>query len=272
MSKIPNTPKPNTEKLQKVLARIGLGSRREIEQWIIAGRLSINNTKATLGDRIHLSDTVTLDGRPITLRTTEEVGQRVIIYHKPAGELSTRNDPEGRPTVFDNLPKLRGRRWISVGRLDFNTSGLLIFTTDGELANHLMHPSSEIEREYAVRLLGTLTEEQIRRLKRGVKLEDGMASFDDILDAGGEGANHWYHVILREGRNREVRRLFETEGLTVSRLIRVRFAHITLPRYLRPGKWIDLEKSDIEALALGSKPENGQNQKTQVPSRPSRRK
>jgi 23S rRNA pseudouridine2605 synthase len=238
----------DTEKLQKVLARMGLGSRREIEQWIIAGRLSINNTKATLGDRIQLSDKVTLDGRLLTLRTNEDVGQRVIMYHKPAGELSTRNDPEGRPTVFDNLPKLKGRRWIAVGRLDFNTSGLLLFTTDGELANHLMHPSSEVEREYAVRTLGSLSEEQIARLKRGVRLEDGMASFDDIIDAGGEGVNHWYHVILREGRNREVRRMIETQGLTVSRLIRVRFGSVQLPRFLRPGKCKDLEKAEVQEL------------------------
>lgn len=237
-----------TEKLQKVLARMGLGSRRDIEQWIIAGRLSINNVQAVLGDRIKLSDTVTLDGRPVTLRNTEDVGQRVLMYYKPTGELSTRRDDQGRPTVFDNLPKLRGRRWISVGRLDFNTAGLLLFMTDGELANRLMHPSFEIEREYAVRTLGTLTEEQIKRLKRGVRLEDGMASFNDIIDAGGEGVNHWYHVILKEGRNREVRRLLATANLTVSRLIRVRFGPIKLPRFLRPGKWQDLEKSEIQEL------------------------
>jgi len=239
----------DTEKLQKVLARMGLGSRREIEQWILAGRLSINDTRATLGDRIKLSDTVSLDGRHITLRSSEDVGQRVLMYHKPAGELSARSDPEGRPTVFDNLPKLRGRRWISVGRLDFNTSGLLLFMTDGELANRLMHPSFEVEREYAVRTLGTLTEEQARRLKKGVRLDDGMASFNEIIDAGGEGANHWYHVVLKEGRNREVRRMFETENLTVSRLIRVRFGPIKLPRFLRPGHWKDLEKSEIAELA-----------------------
>ncbi len=238
----------STEKLQKVLARMGLGSRREIEQWIINGRLSINQTRATLGDRIKLSDTVTLDGRQISLRSSEDVGQRVLMYHKPAGELSTRSDPEGRPTVFDNLPKLRGRRWISVGRLDFNTSGLLLFMTDGELANRLMHPSFEIEREYAVRTLGTLNEDQIRRLKKGVRLDDGMAAFNEIIDAGGEGVNHWYHVVLKEGRNREVRRMFETVGLTVSRLIRVRFGPIQLPRFLRPSKWKDLEKSEVQAL------------------------
>lgn len=240
--------KTHTEKLQKVLANLGLGSRREIEQWIIAGRLSINNVTATLGDRIKLNDIITLDGRKIPLRNKENVNHRVLMYHKTSGELSTRQDPEGRPTVFDNLPQLRGRRWISVGRLDFNTSGLLLFTTDGELANRLMHPSFEVEREYAVRTLGTLTEEQMQRLKKGVRLEDGMASFDEILDAGGEGVNHWYHVILREGRNREVRRLLETQRLTVSRLIRVRFGPIKLPRFLRPGKWKDLEKSEMQEL------------------------
>ena len=241
-------PTPNNEKLQKVLARIGLGSRREIEGWIARGRLKINHTLAKLGDRVSLDDKVELDGRLVRLKAEHEVQQRVLLYHKPAGELCSREDPEGRPTIFDALPKLRGKRWISIGRLDFNTSGLLLLTTDGELANRLMHPSSEIEREYAVRIMGRINEGAMDRLKRGVRLEDGMAHFDDILDAGGEGANHWYHVILREGRNREVRRLFETEGVKVGRLIRVRFGAITLPRFLRAGKFKDLEKGEISEL------------------------
>lgn len=236
------------EKLQKVLARLGLGSRREIETWITAGRLTINRQVAKLGDRVQLKDMVQLDGRRIFLKSPEKVEQRVLIYHKPIGEICSRKDEEGRTTVFETLPKLKGQRWISVGRLDVNTAGLLLFTTDGELANRLMHPSSEIEREYAVRLLGRISEPQKQNLIKGIKLEDGLAKFDEVIDIGGEGANHWYHVILREGRNREVRRLFEALNLTVSRLIRVRFGPIALPRQLRLGKWQDLEKAEIQAL------------------------
>ncbi len=241
----------NKEKLQKVLARIGLGSRREIEQWIAAGRLKINHRLASLGDRVGLEDKVELDGRLVRLQSAAEVAQKVIIYHKPAGEVCTRSDPEGRPTVFEAFPKIRGKRWILIGRLDFNTSGLLLAVTDGELANRLMHPSSEIEREYAVRIMGRIDATIAERLKRGVKLDDGLARFDDIRDAGGEGANHWYHVILREGRNREVRRLFESQNLKVSRLIRVRFGAVTLPRYLRIGQYKEMDKKEVAAL-LGS--------------------
>lgn len=240
--------KPKSEKLQKVLARIGIGSRREVEQWITAGRLKINYQLAKVGDRITLSDKVELDGRLIRLQGVEDIPQKILLYHKPAGEICSRHDPEGRPTVFDLLPTLRGKRWVTVGRLDYNTSGLLLFTTDGELANRLMHPSSKIEREYAVRILGKLTLAITERLKQGVHLEDGFAQFDNIQDAGGEGVNHWYHVILREGRHREVRRLFESQGLKVSRLIRVRFGPITLPRFLRPGKSKELDKK--EAISL----------------------
>lgn len=240
--------KSNTEKLQKVLASIGLGSRREIEEWIKQGRLRINQALAKLGDRVGPEDNIKLDGRVVRIREQGEVKHRVIIYHKPAGELCSRGDPEGRPTIFDALPKIRGKRWVSVGRLDFNTSGLLLLTTDGELANRLMHPSSEIEREYAVRVLGNVRLSVLERLKQGVELEDGMACFDEIRDAGGEGANHWYHVILREGRNREVRRLFESQGVKVSRLIRVRYGCVTLPRFLRFGQHRDLEQSEIYAL------------------------
>lgn len=239
---------PTDEKLQKVLARVGLGSRREIELWIKLGRLTINNLPAKLGDRITLQDKVKLDGRVVRLKASDEIKHRTIMYHKPAGEMCSRNDPEGRPTVFDNLPKIRGKRWISIGRLDFNTSGLLLLTTDGDLANKLMHPSSNIEREYAVRVLGSVGPQTIERLKKGVKLEDGLARFDDIMEAGGEGANHWYHVILREGRNREVRRLFESQNVKVSRLIRVRFGTATLPRFLRFGQSRDLEKKEMDDL------------------------
>jgi 23S rRNA pseudouridine2605 synthase len=237
-----------TEKLQKVLARAGLGSRREIEKWIAEGRITINGKPAKLGDRIDLSANITIDNRPVILRPQQMEKQRVIIYHKPEGEVCTRSDPEGRPTVFENLPRLRNQRWIAVGRLDINTSGLLLFTTDGELANRLMHPSSEIEREYAVRILGTVDNEMIKRLKKGVQLEDGFAAFTDIQDAGGTGVNHWYHVVLKEGRNREVRRLWESQNVKVSRLIRVRFANIQLPRLLRPGRYQELEAQQVMDL------------------------
>ncbi len=240
--------KVNGEKLQKILAQMGLGSRREIERWIVQGRLKINLVVAKLGDRVSLEDKVELDGRLVRLKATEDIQQQILIYHKPAGEVCSRNDPEGRPTIFDNLPKTRGKRWISIGRLDFNTSGLLLLTTDGELANRLMHPSSEIEREYAVRTFGRMTEESMERLRNGVQLEDGLARFDHIRDAGGEGANHWYHVVLREGRNREVRRMFESQELKISRLIRVRFGFVTLPRFLRIGKWVEMEKESVNKL------------------------
>jgi 23S rRNA pseudouridine2605 synthase len=238
------------ERLQKVLAAAGLGSRREIETWISEGRITINGRTAKLGDRIRGVDRISVDGRPVkALARGTETRHRVILYHKPEGELTTRKDTEGRPTVFEALPPLRGSRWVSVGRLDTNTSGLLIFTNDGGLANKLMHPSSQIEREYAVRVLGKVTDEQLTMLKKGVRLEDGMGKFDEITEAGGEGANHWYHVILREGRNREVRRLWEAVGLTVSRLIRVRFGTLALPRNLPRGAWRDATEEEISGLS-----------------------
>ncbi len=241
------------ERLQKVLAAAGLGSRREIETWISEGRITINGRTAKLGDRIRGVDRISVDGRPVkALARGTETRHRVILYHKPEGELTTRKDPEGRPTVFEALPPLRGSRWVSVGRLDTNTSGLLIFTNDGALANKLMHPSSQMEREYAVRVLGKVTEEQLAMLKKGIRLEDGMAKFDDIAEAGGEGANHWYHVILREGRNREVRRLWEAVGLTVSRLIRVRFGSLALPRNLPRGAWRDATEEEISGLSTAA--------------------
>lgn len=247
MRKLKDTTSP-PEKLQKVLAQKGLGSRREIETWIDDGRLMINNRLAKLGDRVNTSDVIKLDGRLVFFRKTRDQAPKVLLYHKPIGEIVTQKDPGDRKTVFENLPKLRGKRWVAVGRLDVNTSGLLLFTTDGALANQLMHPASEIEREYAVRLLGKVSPEMITRLKRGVTLEDGMARFDDILDAGGTGANHWYHVILREGRNREVRRLWESQGVKVSRLIRVRFGPIVLPRGLKMGHHREIDKSELQHL------------------------
>lgn len=239
---------PKPEKLQKVLAYVGLGSRRQVERWIKEGRLKVNHQLAKLGDRVDQNDTIEFDGRVVRLRDFNNDKIEVLIYHKSAEELCSRSDPEGRTTVFDALPKVRGKRWISVGRLDFTTSGLLLFTTDGYLANRLMHPSFEVEREYAVRVFGAVTPEIINRLKEGVELTDGLARFDDIWDAGGEGKNHWYHVVLREGRNREVKRLFESQGVKVSRLIRVRFGVITLPRFLKAGAWKKLEKQEISAL------------------------
>jgi len=236
------------ERLQKVLARVGLGSRRELETWIVDGRVTVDGVVAKLGDRVVPGQDIRVDGQALTGGMRHGTRRRVILYHKPEGEVCTMSDPEGRATVFDHLPVLRGARWIVVGRLDFNTQGLLLFTTDGELAYRLMHPSSEIEREYAVRVLGQVDATMLARLHEGVMLDDGPAHFDDVVDAGGEGANHWYHVTLKEGRNREVRRLWEAVGVTVSRLIRVRFGAITLPRQLRPGRWMDLEKENLATL------------------------
>jgi len=235
------------ERLQKVLARAGFGSRRQIEEWIRAGRITVNDQPAELGISVSDQDRIKVDGRPVTL-ATGELAPRTLAYHKPAGELTTRKDEAGRPTVFDSLPRIRNARWITIGRLDFNTSGLLLVTTDGELAHRLMHPSWEIEREYAVRILGKVEDEVLRRLQEGVMLEDGMAAFSSIREAGGEGANHWYHVIVREGRNREVRRLWESQGLQVSRLIRVRYGPVSLPGELRAGRFRDLTRKEITAL------------------------
>lgn len=237
-----------SEKIQKVLANAGLGSRREIETWLRDGRVSVGGKIATLGDRMTVHDRVHVDGREVRLVKSETKKNRVLIYHKPEGEICSRADPENRPTVFDHLPLLRHSRWITVGRLDFNTSGVLLLTNDGDLANKLMHPSSQIEREYAVRIKGDVSPNLLKKLRKGVKLEDGYAHFDEITDAGGEGMNHWYHVLVKEGRNRLVRRLWESQGVVVSRLIRIRFGTVTLPRMLRRGKWEDLTRQEIAAL------------------------
>ncbi|WP_282039567.1 23S rRNA pseudouridine(2605) synthase RluB [Halomonas alimentaria] len=238
-----------SEKLQKVLARAGLGSRREMETAIAAGRVQVNGQVATLGDRIETRDRVLFDSRPVTLRAAEEVPRRVIMYNKPEGELCTRKDPEGRRTVFDRLPRLKGERWIAIGRLDINTSGLLLFTTDGELANRLMHPSTQVEREYAVRVMGEVTKEQVVAMVEGVMLDDGPARFTDVQEFGGEGINTWFHVVIMEGRNREVRRLWESQGLTVSRLKRVRYGNIFLDKRAKAGEWVELTQEEVDDLA-----------------------
>jgi len=236
------------ERLQKVLARTGLGSRRHVEELIRAGRVEVNGKAAELGQKVSGQERILVDGRPVVINTGAAAVAEVIIYHKPVGEVCSRSDPQGRRTVFSSLPRPHGGRWINVGRLDINTAGLLLFTTDGELAHRLMHPSQEIEREYAVRLLGEVTPAMLARLIKGVELEDGFARFTAIEESGGSGANHWYHVIIKEGRNREVRRLWESQGLIVSRLSRVRFGPVILERGLRPGKSRPLTPSEQQQL------------------------
>lgn len=239
-----------SEKLQKVLARAGHGSRREVEAMIQQGRISVDGKISTLGDRVELTagTKIRLDGHVLSIIEAQDTVCRVLAYYKPEGELCTRSDPEGRPTVFDRLPKMRGSRWVAVGRLDVNTSGLLLFTTDGELANRLMHPSREVEREYAVRVFGQIDDEKIKQLSRGVQLEDGPAAFRTIKYQGGEGINQWYNVTLTEGRNREVRRLWEAVGVQVSRLIRVRYGDLNLPKGLPRGGYKELDLPDINYL------------------------
>ena len=237
------------EKLQKVLARAGLGSRREMERCIEGGRVKVNDQPAKLGDRITSRDRVSFDNRPVDLTPSQQHRRRVLLYNKPEGEICSRSDPDGRRTVFDRLPKLKGQRWIAVGRLDFNTSGLLLFTTDGELANALMHPSTQIEREYLVRVMGGVDADTRQRLLDGVLLEDGVARFTDIQDGGGEGINHWYYVVIMEGRNREVRRLWESQGLTVSRLKRVRYGNTFIPSRVKQGQWEELGQKEVDDLS-----------------------
>ena len=241
---------PAGEKLQKVLARIGVGSRRDVEAWITQKRIKVNGVEATLGQRVDLHDAITIDGKVIKREEAAESVRRVIMYNKPDGEICTRDDPEGRPTVFDKMPKPKEGRWINIGRLDINTTGLLMFTTDGELANRLMHPSYEMDREYAVRVRGEVDDEMIERLKAGVVLEDGPARFTDIQQApGGEGFNHWYHCVVMEGRNREVRRLWESQGLVVSRLKRVRFGPVFLNSDLPMGRWREMSQYEVDILS-----------------------
>ncbi|MEM9384621.1 MAG: 23S rRNA pseudouridine(2605) synthase RluB [Pseudomonadota bacterium] len=267
------------ERLQKLLADAGIASRREVERWITEGRVKVNGRQAELGEKATRQDRIALDGKPLRL-ARRAAERRVIAYHKPAGEVSTRSDPEGRPTVYQRLPRAERGRWVSVGRLDANTSGLLLFTTDGALASKLMHPSQRVEREYAVRVLGETTEEQLQLLTRGVELEDGPARFDKVVPAGASGANHWYHVVLREGRNREVRRMFESIGCVVSRLTRVRYGPVGLNRRLARGRWEEVQGDALEALYESAgleKPSHARGQeasrgrfKRRVPSRAKR--
>jgi len=241
-----------SEKLQKMLAAAGYGSRRELERWISDGRVSVNGKVAKLGDRATADDTVFVDGKPARLASPEQ-RIRVLLYNKPEGEVCTRSDPEGRKTVFDSLPNLKGERWIAVGRLDISTSGLLMFTNNGDLANKLMHPSSEIDREYLVRVHGAVDDDMLQRLRDGILLEDGLARFSDIVPGERVGTNGWYTVALMEGRNREVRRLWESQNVEVNRLKRVRFGPIFLPSYARRGQWVELDEKPLNDLLASVK-------------------
>ena len=245
-----------SEKLHKVLAAIGIGSRRSMEEYISAGRVSVDGKIAKLGDRVEGTEVIRVDGQIIHTSSSPKTICRVLMYNKPEGQMCTRSDPEGRPTVFDRLPVVSNGRWLYIGRLDINTSGLLLFTTDGELANRLMHPSHAIERVYAVRVFGGVTADQIRQLQTGVELEDGPAHFDSVEYVGGEGINQWYNVVLKEGRKREVRRLWEALGFKVSRLKRIRYANVELDR-LPVGGWRELNLAEVNALreVAGMKPE-----------------
>ncbi|OWW18554.1 23S rRNA pseudouridine(2605) synthase RluB [Noviherbaspirillum denitrificans] len=245
------TAEDDAPKLHKVLADAGLGSRRDMEELIIAGRVSVNGEPAHIGQRILPTDQVRINGKLIQRKIAKRP-PRVLVYHKPAGEIVSHSDPEGRPSVFDRLPNMKAGKWLAVGRLDFNTEGLLLFTTSGDLANRLMHPRYNIEREYAVRTLGELEEGMRQKLLSGVELEDGVAQFSKIADGGGEGVNRWYRVVIGEGRNREVRRMFESVGLTVSRLIRTRYGTMTLPSTLKRGRWEELDENAVRSLMTAS--------------------
>lgn len=268
------------ERLQKVLAQAGLGSRREMEEWIADGRVKVNGEVATLGMRVTESDRVQVGGRNIRFKSLEKRAvPRVLLYHKQEGEIVSRDDPEGRPSVFDKLPRVRGEKWIAIGRLDFNTSGLLIFTTSGELANRLMHPRFEVEREYAVRVQGEMSLEQMKQMTgKGIELDDGVVKFARLSDEGGEGFNHWYRIVIREGRNREVRRTFEALGLPVSRLIRVRFGIVNLPPRIRRGMMAELGEGEVNMIldwaGLNAEPEvsDGEPAEESAPQRPVRPK
>ena len=251
-------PEADSPKLHKVLAQAGLGSRLEMEQLILEGRISVNGEPAHIGQRIQYGDTIKVNGKPVRVRIAPPP-PRVLAYHKPAGEVVTHDDPQNRPTVFRRLPRLQTGKWQSVGRLDLNTEGLLLLTNSGELANRLMHPRFGLQREYAVRVLGALSSEEKQRLLDGVRLDDGMAQFASIEEGGGEGANCWYRVTIAEGRNREVRRMFEAVGHAVSRLIRIRYGAMMLPRGLKRGVWLELDHRDIERLTTAAgMPQSGE--------------
>ncbi len=245
------------ERIQKALARQGLGSRRQIESWIKDGAIQLNGEVIGLGQLVKAGDVVMHSGRKVIIRDVHPTLPRLLMYHKPEGEICSRNDPEGRPTIFDHAPGLKHSRWIAVGRLDINTSGLILLTDDGDLANKLMHPSSQLQREYAVRIMGKATPEQLKQLTHGVELEDGKARFEDIVETthdnkasgGANSFNHWYHVVLMEGRNREVRRMWEALGFTVSRLMRVRYGSVMMTKSNRPGRFYELEPQQIRELA-----------------------
>jgi len=240
-----------SERIQKLLSRAGFGSRREVDRWLQEGLITVNGELATPGDRANADDQITLRGKPLSFNAVKQFRPRVIMYHKPIGEVVSRRDPQGRPTVFDNIPEMKTSRWVAVGRLDINTVGLLIFTNDGELAHRLMHPSSEIDREYAVRVLGDVSKESIKAMLEGVKVDGYIAKFDDIQKVMGgneQSANQWYHVVLQEGKKREVRRLWGSQGYKVNRLIRVRYGSLRLERELRPGKWRELSRKELKGI------------------------
>lgn len=250
MKSTPASPAELTQKLHKVLAQAGLGSRRAMEEWIRSGRVTVNGVVAGIGTRVTQHDVIRVGRRVVRCPAPQRL-PRVVLYHKPEGEIASRDDPEGRPTVFDKLPRIRGAKWVAVGRLDYNTCGLLVFTTSGELANRMMHPRFGIEREYAVRLLGHLNREHVAKLKAGITLDDGPARCIAVEDEGGEGANHWYRIVLAEGRNRVVRRMFGALGVTVSRLMRVRFGIVTLPPRLKRGQVSELAPEEVRELLRG---------------------
>jgi len=233
--------------LQKLLASAGYGSRRGLEKLIREGRILVDGQPAGLGQKVRGDERIQIDGRTVKLSVSSRP-QQLLAYHKPEGEICTRHDPEGRPGVYDQLPPLAQGRWVGIGRLDINSSGLLLFTTDGELANRLMHPSRPVDREYAVRVLGDVSEKTLTQLLTGIELEDGAARFSDIRDGGGRGANHWYYVVIQEGRNREVRRMWQSQGVQVSRLVRVRYGTAVLDKQLRPGQWAYLDRKQTAAL------------------------
>jgi 23S rRNA pseudouridine2605 synthase len=259
-----------SEKLQKILAAAGYGSRRELEKWIVEGRVSVNGQVAKLGDRVSLDDTVSVDGKRARLPAKDQ-RIRVLLYNKPEGEVCTRSDPEGRKTVFEHLPRLKGERWIAVGRLDINTTGLLLFTNNGELANKLMHPSSRIDREYLVRVHGAVDDDMLKRLRDGVLLEDGMAKFSDIVPGERVGTNGWYTVALMEGKNREIRRLWESQNVEVNRLKRVRFGPIFMPSYTRRGQWVELDEKALNDLLVTVDMRVAKKQKRLLPDDKARR-